>query len=187
MSISNLNYVDYIYLISLFLFSSIFGFKGATKSISYTLKIILSVSIPFLFYKRILNFILVKINSEKLLLLQSNNPIFLEIVSFITIFLFTYLAFSILEKALNLKSPSQLEFKILDIVFGAIYGILLFSMIFYFIYITMLKKHIDENNIIMKLNISIYENLMYKDNQPNDIKEKKLPEKDKKNDQNKLY
>ena len=35
---------------------------------------------------------------------------------------------------LNLKSPSQLEFKILDIIIGAIYGIMLFSVLFYFSY-----------------------------------------------------
>ena len=39
-----------------------FGFKGATKSISYSLKIILSISLPFIFYKRVLNFSLQKLN-----------------------------------------------------------------------------------------------------------------------------
>ena len=44
MYLSNLNYFDYAYLFLLFIFVIFFAFKGATKSISYTLKIILSVS-----------------------------------------------------------------------------------------------------------------------------------------------
>ena len=143
MAISDLNYIDYIYLTILVLFAISFGLKGATKSISYSLKIILSVSIPFLFYKRLLNFFLEKIDSEYLLSLQKNNSIFLEIISFIIVFLTTYIIFSILEKALNLKSPSQLEFKILDMILGAIYGILIFSVIFYFAYIAVFKNYIE--------------------------------------------
>ena len=56
MNISNFNYVDIISLLVLILCSISFGIKGATKSISYSLKIILSVSIPFIFFKRILNY-----------------------------------------------------------------------------------------------------------------------------------
>ena len=44
----------------LIIFAVFFGIKGATKSISYSLKIILSISLPFLFYKRVLNFSLEK-------------------------------------------------------------------------------------------------------------------------------
>ena len=93
MAISDFNYVDYIYLTVLIVFAIFFGLKGATKSISYSLKIILSVSIPFLFYKRLLNFFLEKIDSEYLLSLQKNNSIFLEIISFIIVFLITYIIF----------------------------------------------------------------------------------------------
>ena len=131
MDISNFNYFDFIYLFLLFVFSIYFGLKGATKSISYSLKIILSVSIPFIFYKRILNFSLEKIDSGYLFSIQKNNSIFLEIVSFLIIFLITYLIFSTIEKVLNLKSPSQIEFKIIDMIAGAIYGVFLFSIIFY--------------------------------------------------------
>ena len=126
MNLSGLSYFDYIYLVLLVLSSVFFGIKGATKSISYSLKIILSVSLPFIFYKRVLNFSLEKLNIEYLFSLQNKNAIFLEIISFIVLFLTTYIIFSILEKALNLKSPSQLEFKILDIIIGAIYGVILF-------------------------------------------------------------
>ena len=163
MRLSDLNYFDYLYLILLIIFAVFFGIKGATRSISYSLKIILSISLPFIFYKRVLNFSLEKLNIEYLFSLLESNSIFLEIISFIILFLITYIIYSILEKALNLKSPSQLEFKILDTVIGSIYGIFLFSILFYFSYIVFFKNLIDDKNKIMKLNISMYENLMYKD------------------------
>ena len=140
MDFSDLSYFDYLYLLLLIVFAVFFGIKGATKSISYSLKIILSVSLPFIFYKRVLNFSLEKLNIEYLFLLQNKNEIFLEIISFIILFLITYIIYSILEKALNLKSPSQLEFKILDIIIGSIYGVFLFSVLFYFSYIAFFKN-----------------------------------------------
>ena len=51
----------------------------------------------------------------------------------------------------------------LDIIIGAIYGIIIYSILFYFSYVAVFKNYIDEKNRIMKLNISIFENLMYKD------------------------
>ena len=187
MNLSGLSYFDYIYLVLLVLFAVFFGIKGATKSISYSLKIILSISLPFIFYKRVLNFSLEKLNVEYLFSLQNKNSIFLEIISFIVLFLTTYIIISILEKALNLKSPSQLEFKILDIIIGAIYGIILFSVLFYFSYIAFFKNYIDDKNRIMKLNISIYENLMYKDTEVDKKNKKDSSKKDKKNDKDELY
>ena len=187
MYLSGLNYFDYIYLILLVLFAVFFGIKGATKSISYSLKIILSISLPFIFYKRVLNFSLEKLNVEYLFSLQNKNSIFLEIISFIVLFLTTYIIFSILEKVLNLKSPSQLEFKILDIIIGAIYGIILFSVLFYFSYIAFFKNYIDDKNRIMKLNISIYENLMYKDPEVEKKNQKDSSIQEKKNDKDELY
>ena len=172
MNFSGLNYIDYSYLIILIIFAVFFGIKGATKSISYSLKIILSISLPFIFYKRMLNFSLEKLNIEYLFSIQEDNVIFLEIISFIILFLITYIIYTILEKALNLKSPSQLEFKILDTIIGSIYGVILFSVLFYFSYIAFFKNYIDDKNKIMKLNISIYENLMYND--------KKVEKKNKK-------
>ena len=47
MDFSDLSYFDYLYLLLLIVFAVFFGIKGATKSISYSLKIILSVSLPF--------------------------------------------------------------------------------------------------------------------------------------------
>ena len=187
MNLSGLSYFDYIYLVLLVLFAVFFGIKGATKSISYSLKIILSISLPFIFYKRVLNFSLEKLNVEYLFSLQNKNAIFLEIISFIVLFLTTYIIFSILEKALNLKSPSQLEFKILDIIIGAIYGIILFSVLFYFSYIAFFKNYIDDKNRIMKLNISIYENLMYKDPEVEKKNKKDSSIQEKKNDKDELY
>ena len=187
MNFSGLSYFDYSYLILLFVFAVFFGIKGATKSISYSLKIILSISLPFIFYKRVLNFSLEKLNIEYLFSLQTNNAIFLEIISFIFIFLITYIIYSILEKALNLKSPSQLEFKILDIIIGSIYGVFLFSVLFYFSYIAFFKNYIDDKNKIMKLNISIYENLMYKDQKVEKKNKKDTSNKKKDNDKKELY
>ena len=187
MNLSGLSIFDYIYLVLLVLFAVLFGVKGATKSISYSLKIILSISLPFIFYKRVLNFSLEKLNVEYLFSLQNKNAIFLEIISFIVLFLTTYIIFSILEKALNLKSPSQLEFKILDIIIGAIYGIILFSVLFYFSYIAFFKNYIDDKNRIMKLNISIYENLMYKDSKIEKKIKKDSSIQEKKNDKDELY
>ena len=187
MNLSGLSYLDYIYLILLVLFAVFFGIKGATKSISYSLKIILSISLPFIFYKRVLNFSLEKLNIEYLFSLQNKNSIFLEIISFIVLFLTTYIIFSILEKALNLKSPSQLEFKIIDVIIGAIYGIILFSILFYFSYVAFFKNYIEDKNRIMKLNISIYENLMYKDPEVDKKIKKDSSIQEKKNDKDELY
>ncbi len=187
MNLSGLSYFDYIYLVLLVLFAIFFGIKGATKSISYSLKIILSISLPFIFYKRVLNFSLEKLNVEYLFSLQNKNAIFLEIISFIVLFLTTYIIFSILEKALNLKSPSQLEFKIIDVIIGAIYGIILFSVLFYFSYVAFFKNYIDDKNKIMKLNISIYENLMYKDSKIEKKINKDSSIQEKKNDKDELY
>ena len=189
MNFSDFNFIDYSYLLLILIFAVFFGIKGATKSISYSLKIILSISLPFIFYKRILNFSLEKLNIEYLFLLQNENAIFLEIISFIILFLITYIIYSILEKALNLKSPSQLEYRILDTIIGSIYGIVLFSIIFYFSYIAFLKNIIDDKNKIMKLNISIYENLMYKDNDQKLQKKttKDSSSKEKNNDKEELY
>ncbi len=187
MNFSDLNYFDYSYLILFIIFAVFFGIKGATKSISYTLKIILSISLPFIFYKRVLNFSLEKLNIEYLFSLQNKNAIFLEIISFIILFLITYIIYSILEKALNLKSPSQLEFKILDTIIGSIYGIILFSVLFYFSYIAIFKNYVDEKNKIMKLNISIYENLMYKEKKIENNNKKDSSIEEKNNDKKELY
>ena len=87
MSLSGFNYFDYAYLFILIVFAIFFGIKGATKSISYSLKIILSISLPFIFYKRVLNFSLEKLNIEYLFSLYDKNAIFLEIMFFIILFL----------------------------------------------------------------------------------------------------
>jgi len=187
MNFSGLSYFDYSYLTLLIIFAIFFGIKGATKSISYSLKIILSISLPFIFYKRVLNFSLEKLNIEYLFSLQNKNSIFLEIVSFIILFLMTYIVYSILEKALNLKSPTQLEFKILDSIVGSIYGVILFSVLFYFSYIAFFKNYIEDKNKIMKLNISIYENLMYKDQKVEKKNKKDSSNKEKNNDKKELY
>ena len=64
---------------------------------------------------------------------------------------------------------------------------ILFSFIFYFSYIAFFKNYIDEKNKIMKLNISIYENLMYKDQKVEKKNKKDSLSKENNNDKNKLY
>ena len=83
MSLSSFNYIDYIYLGTLILFLIFFSIKGATQSINYSLKIILSISLPFIFYKRSLSFFLESLNSEYLNDLANKNSIFLEIILFV--------------------------------------------------------------------------------------------------------
>ena len=160
MVLNNLNYVDYIYLSFLVLFTIFFALKGATKSINYSLKILLSVSIPFLFYKRSSNYILTELDIRFFNNLADSNKIFFEIITFISIFLLVYIAYSILEKAINIKPPTQLEFKIIDILVGGTYGFLIFTFLFYISFTIFLNKHITVNNPITEFNISFYEKLL---------------------------
>ena len=191
MSLNTLNYVDYIYLGTLFIFITFFSIQGATRSINYSLKIILSISLPFIFYKRSLNFFLESLNSQYLNNLAKENLIFLEIIMFVCLFLLVYFVYSLIEKAINIKSPSKLEFKIIDIIFGGLYGLFLFSILFYLSYSLVFKNHIIGNNFIYHYNISFYENFLKKEgvnlNTPKK-NNKNMPTKDnKKNAQEKLY
>jgi hypothetical protein len=183
MSFGSFNYVDYVYLSTLLLFIVFFSVKGATQSINYSLKIILSISLPFIFYKRSLNFFLESLNSQYLNDLANNNSIFLEIIIFVCLFLFVYFMYSLFEKAINIKAPSQLEFKIIDIIIGGLYGLFLFSILFYLSYSLILKNHIKGNNIIYLYNISFYENILDKENKKID----KPLKNNKEDDQEKLY
>ena len=191
MSFNTFNYVDYIYLGTLFIFITFFSIQGATRSINYSLKIILSISLPFIFYKRSLNFFLESLNSQYLNNLAKENLIFLEIIMFVCLFLLVYFVYSLIEKAINIKSPSKLEFKIIDIIFGGLYGLFLFSILFYLSYSLVFKNHIIGNNFIYHYNISFYENFLKKEgvnlNTPKK-NNKNMPTKDnKKNAQEKLY
>jgi hypothetical protein len=181
MSFDNLNYVDFIYLSLLILFIIFFSLKGATKSINYSLKILLSVSIPFIFYKRASKYILAKLDIEFFNNLADSNIIFFEIIIFIILFLLIYMTYSILEKVINIKSPTQLEFKIIDIIVGGIYGLFIFTFLFYISFSIFLNKHIKVNNPIIEFNISFYEKLLNNKTENNlNINEKnddKVPEK----------
>ena len=81
MAFNNLNYIDYIYLTFLILFTIFFALKGATKSINYSLKILLSISIPFLFYEKASNSILTKLDIQFFNNLADSNKIFFEIIN----------------------------------------------------------------------------------------------------------
>src|SRR5210317_2169253 len=190
MVLNNLNYVDYIYLSFLVLCTIFFSLKGATKSINYSLKILLSVSIPFLFYKRVSNYILAKLDIEFFNNLADSNIIFFEIIIFIILFLLVYITYSILEKAINIKFSTKLEFKIIDIIVGGIYGLLIFTFLFYISFSIFLNKHIKVNNPLIEFNISFYEKLLNKKTENNlNINEKnddKVPE-EKSKKSNELY
>ena len=183
--------MDFIYLSLLVLFIIFFSIKGATKSINYSLKILLSVSVPFfLIYKGASNYILAELDLEFFNNLADSNKIFFEIIIFIILFLLVYITYSIFEKAINIKSPTQLEFKIIDIIVGAVYGLLIFTFIFYISFSIFLNKHIKINNPIIEFNISFYEKLLNKKTENNlNINEKNddkvLEKKSKKS--NELY
>ena len=78
-----------------------------------------------------------------------------------------YIVYSILEKAINIKSPTQLEFRIIDIIVGAIYGLLIFTFLFYIFFLIFLNKHIKLNNPLAEYNISFYEKLLNKKTENN--------------------
>ena len=122
--------------------------------------------------------------------LADSNKIFFEIIIFIILFLLVYITYSILEKAINIKSPTQLEFKIIDIIVGAIYGLLIFTFLFYISFTIFLNKHIKVYNPIIEFNISFYEKLLNKKTENNlNINEKnddKVPKKKSKKS-NELY
>jgi len=99
------------------------------------------------------------------------------------LFLFVYFIYSLIEKAINIKSPSQLEFKIIDIIVGGLYGLFLFSILFYLSYSLILKNHIKGNNIIYHYNISFYEGLLKKET----VNKDKSTDDNKRNAQEKLY
>ncbi len=191
MNLNTFNHIDYIYLGLLFIFTVFFSIQGATRSINYSLKIILSISLPFIFYKRSLNFFLESLNSQYLNNIASKNFIFLEIIMFVCLFLLVYFVYSLIEKAINIKSPSQLEFKIIDIVVGGLYGLLIFSILFYLSYSLIFKNHIKGNNIIYNYNISFYENILNKEkvdlNTPTKHNKNSPTKDNKKNAQEKLY
>ena len=60
-------------------------------------------------------------------------------------------------------------------------------ILFYFSYVAFFKNYIDNQNKIMKLNISIYENLMYKDEKVEENTKKNSSKIETKNDNKELY
>ncbi len=190
MNISSFTYIDYIYLSLLLIFAALFALKGATRAISYSLKIILSISLPFLFYKKTLNFFIESMDNPNLNSIAESNSIFLEIVIFTVLFILIFLIYSIIEKAINIKSPSQFEFKVIDTLIGGIYGIFIFSFIFYFSYQLLFKNHIPEkNNLIMNYNISLFDKFMNKNNKFNNDSnnDNNIKENKSKNEKTELY
>jgi len=122
--------------------------------------------------------------------IAESNSIFLEIVIFTVLFILIFLIYSIIEKAINIKSPSQFEFKVIDTLIGGIYGIFIFSFIFYFSYQLLFKNHIPEkNNLIMNYNISLFDKFMSKNNKfnNNSNNDNNIKENKSKNEKTELY
>ncbi len=159
--ILNLNTFEIIYFLICLFFILFFGVKGIFKSLGFSLKIIGSISIPFLTYKKTLSYIGNTFdNNEFLSHLISSYPLVSEIIIFIILFLISYFLLGALENTLNVNLPKNLIFKFIDFVAGSIYGVFIFSLLFYFAYNLALKNIVDTNmNRIILLNINIYENI----------------------------
>jgi|TARA_B110000459_G_C16350061_1_gene376175 cellulose synthase/poly-beta-1,6-N-acetylglucosamine synthase-like glycosyltransferase len=159
--LSNLTPVEIAYFSISLIFILFFGINGIFKSLGFSLKIIGSISIPFLTYKKILSYISSTFNDNDFLSnLIFSQPLISEIIVFIIFFLISYFLLGTLVNALNVNLPKNLTFKFIDFITGSIYGIFIFSILFYFAYNLTLKNMININvNNIMLLNINIYENI----------------------------
>ncbi len=168
--IKNLSLFEIIYFSFLIIFIIFFGLKGILQSLGFSLKIISSIAIPFTTYKKIINFFNNYYeNSEYFISLVSNNTLLYEIIIFSVIFLTIYSLFSIFEKALNLNFKKNFSFKLIDFFLGTIYGIFLFSILFYFAFNLVLKNFANEKmSPFIIYNIDIYDKLRSDNNINND-------------------
>ena len=155
--IENITYLEITYFIVMIIFAFIFGKKGILQSLGYTLKIVSSITIPFISYKKLL--ILIGHYSQDNNFLSSlilKYTLASEIFIFLFLFLITYSLFGVIEKILNLNFKKNSLVKIIDFILGIFYGVFLFSIIFYFAFNLFLKNHISDNmHKIMIYNISV--------------------------------
>ena len=160
-TVSNLSYIGLSYFFVLFLFMILFGFKGLLRSLGFSIKIIGSIAIPFMAYKKAISLVKTNFdNNEFLSSLILNYPILSEVSVFIIIFILSYLIFSLMEKFLKINITRNLITKIIDFVLGSLYGLFLFSLVFYFLFNLFLKNYFDKNiNKVVLYNISLYDNL----------------------------
>ena len=171
--LSSFTSAEIVYFLICIIFALFFGIMGIFKSLGFSVKIIGSITIPFLTYKKAISYLGSIFDSNDFLSnLILNSPIISEIVTFIIIFLVSYILLGILENILNISIPKNLIFKLINFIAGTIYGIFIFSILFYFAYNLTLRNFIDaEINKIMLLNINIYENIRTEDQMNSDNNE----------------
>ena len=165
--LSNFTNYEIIYFVILIIFTLFFGFKGILQSLGFTLKIVGSITLPFMTYKAVLASLSNYFSSNAFLnSLIMQYPLISEIVVFVIIFLLSYFIFGIFEKLLKINFVKNFTIKIIDFIFGCIYGLFLFSILFYFIFNLTLKNYFNESTMhkIMIYNIDLYDSLrLYED------------------------
>jgi hypothetical protein len=181
-NLTSLTISEILYFIFLIIFTFYFGYKGILQSLGFTIKIFGSIALPFVTYKKIINFLSNYFsNNEFLTQLLTNYSLISEIGIFILVFLFSYFIFGIFEKILKINFVKNSTIRIIDFFLGCFYGLFLFSILFYFIFNLILKNHLNENNIhkIMIYNADLYDTLKtYKDDSSNSLDEIKIEDND---------
>ena len=171
--LTNLTMNEIVYFIILIIFTFYFGLNGIIRSLGVTVKIVGSIALPFITYKKIIEF-LSKYFSDNDFLTQiiTSHSLVSEIIIFIIIFLLSYFIFSILEKILKVNFVKNSTIKVIDFFLGCFYGLFLFSILFYFIFSLVLKNYLNENNMntIMIYNIDLYDRFkLHKDDSNNSL------------------
>jgi hypothetical protein len=181
-SLTSLTISEILYFIFLIIFTFYFGYKGILQSLGFTIKIFGSIALPFVTYKKIINFLSSYFsNNEFLTQLLTNYSLISEIGIFILVFLFSYFIFGMFEKILKINFVKNSTIKIIDFFLGCFYGLFLFSILFYFIFNLILKNHLNENNIhkIMIYNVDLYDRLKtFEKDSSNSLDEIKIEDND---------
>ena len=160
--LSSFTTYEIIYFIILIIFTLFFGVKGILESLGFTLKIIGSITLPFMTYKTVLvslsNYFS---NNDFLNSLIAQYPLISEIIVFVIIFLLSYFIFGIFEKLLRINFVKNSTINIIDFILGCMYGLFIFSILFYVIFNLTLKSYLNEGNMnkIMIYNIDLYDSL----------------------------
>jgi hypothetical protein len=115
--LSNLTTYEIIYFVILIIFTLFFGFKGILQSLGFTLKIVGSITLPFMTYKTVLVSLSNYFSSNDFLnSLIIQYPLISEIVVFVIIFLLSYFIFGIFEKLLKINFVKNSTIKIIDFI-----------------------------------------------------------------------
>ncbi len=182
--LNSLKTVEIIYFILMISFVTYFGFKGILQSLGFTIKIIGSITIPLIFYKKLHMLLSEYFIDNEYLTNLLNHDLPSEILIFIILFLISYSFFGILEKILNLNFTKNFSLKIVDFFLGCLYGLFLFTIIFYFSYNAFLKNLMTENmNKVMNYNIEFYDKMISSTKDYEETKDKIINS----NNENEIY